>query len=203
MAWNTWQKKTERYKEKEVIMKHLLNLILIITAFLFFLSSHLYSEKKKNENEHKWIKELKVEKSKSLGSGYVQRKPDPLSSLTEKLVQKGMKYIEKLGMEDTISLINKKPNKFRDFKSYLFIIDINGNVLAHSGNPLFAGKNMLTTKDSRGCLFIQEYIHNIQQINKINYINIVTLENYSQYIYNFVYLEKIDQDLIIGAVARP
>ena len=184
-------------------MKHLLNSILIITAFLFFLSSHLYSEKKKNENDHKWIKELKVEKSKSLGSGYVQRKPDPLSSLTEKLVQKGMKYIEKLGMEDTISLINKKPNKFRDFKSYLFIIDINGNVLAHSGNPLFAGKNMLTTKDSRGCLFIQEYIHNIQQINKINYINIVTLENYSQYIYNFVYLEKIDQDLIIGAVARP
>ena len=146
---------------------------------------------------------LKVEKSKSLGSGYTQRKPDLLSSLTEKLVQKCMKYIEKLGLENTISLINKKPNKFKDFKSYLFIIDMNGNVLAHSGNPLFAGKNMLTTKDSRGCLFIQEYIYNIQQIDKINYINIVTLENYSQYIYNFVYLEKIDQNLIIGAVARP
>ena len=181
-------------------MKHLLNLILQITAILFFLSSNLYSER---VHKHKLVERLEEEKSKSSGSVYVQRKPDPLSSLTEKLVQKGMKYIGKLGMENTISLINKKPNKFRDFKSYLFIIDINGNVLAHSGNPLFAGKNMLTTKDSRGCLFIQEYIHNIQQINKINYINIVTLENYSQYIYNFVYLEKIDQNLFIGAVARP
>jgi hypothetical protein len=200
MAWNTWQKKTERYKEKEVIMKHFLNSILQITAILFFLSSNLYSER---VHKHKLVERLEEEKSKSSGSGYVQRKPDPLSYLTEKLVQKGMKYIGKLGMEDTISLINKKPNKFRDFKSHLFIIDINGNVLAHSGNPLFAGKNMLTTKDSRGCLFIQEYIHNIQQINKINYINIVTLENYSQYIYNFVYLEKIDQNLFIGAVARP
>ncbi len=181
-------------------MKHLLNLILQTIAILFFLSSNLYSER---VHKHKLVEKLEEEKSKSSGSGYVQRKPDPLSSLTEKLVQKGMKYIGKLGMENTISLINKKPNKFRDFKSHLFIIDINGNVLAHSGNPLFAGKNMLTTKDSRGCLFIQEYIHNIQQINKINYINIVTLENYSQYIYNFVYLEKIDQNLFIGAVARP
>ena len=146
---------------------------------------------------------LKVEKSKSLGSGYAQRKPDPLSSLIEKLVQKCKKYVGKLGMESTISLINKKPNKFRDFKSYLFIIDVNGNVLAHSGNPLFAGKNMLTTKDSRGCLFIQEYIYKLQQTDKINYINIVTLENYSQYIFNYVYLEKIDQNLIIGAIAKP
>ena len=186
-------------------MKHLLNSILQITAILFFLTSNVYSDMKPYDgDEYDLISDrLKVEKSKSLGSGYAQRKPDPLSSLTEKLVKKGMKYIGKLGMENTISLINKKPNKFRDFKSYLFIIDINGNVLAHSGNPLFAGKNMLTTKDSRGCLFIQEYIHNIQQIDKINYINIVTMKDYSQYIYNFVYLEKIDQNLIIGAVARP
>jgi hypothetical protein len=158
-------------------MKHLLNSILQITAVLLFLSSNLYSDMKKYDgSDYDLIfNRLKIEKSKNLGSGYAQRKPDPLSSLTEKLVQKGMKYIGKLGMENTISLINKKPNKFRDFKSYLFIIDVNGNVLAHSGNPFFAGKNMLTTKDSRGHLFIQEYIHKLQQIDKINYINIVSL----------------------------
>ena len=186
-------------------MKHLLNSILQITAILFFLSSNVYSDMKPYDgDEYDLISDrLKEEKSKSSGSGYVQRKPDPLSSLTEKLVHKGMKYIGKLGLENTISLINKKPNKFRDFKSYLFIIDVNGNVLAHSGNPLFAGKNMLTTKDSRGCLFIQEYVHKLQQTDKINYINIVTLEDYSQYIFNYVYLERIDQNLIIGAVAKP
>ena len=160
-------------------------------------------EKKDKEDDHNWIERLKVEKSTSLGSGYAHRKPDPLSSLTEKLVQKGIKYIGKLGMENTISLINKKPNKFRDFKSYLFIIDINGNVLAHSGNPLFAGKNMLTTKDSRGSLFIQEYIHKLQKNDKIYYVNVITMEDNSQYIFNYVYLKKIDQNLIIGAIARP
>jgi len=146
---------------------------------------------------------LKEAKTAIPGSGYTQNKPDPLSKLTVKLVQKGKKHIEEIGIKAAIDIINKKPRKFRDFKTYLFIIDLNGNVLAHSGNPYFANKNMLSTKDSRGHLFIQEYINNIQQYDGINYMNLLTLADDTQYIYNFVYLESLDDNLIIGAVAKP
>lgn len=184
-------------------MKNLEILLLLIVSM--FLSSKGYSDMKPYEGEEFDLisYRLKVEKTKIPGSGYVQRKPDPLNRLTGKLVQKGMKYIVKLGLERTISLINEKPRKFRDFKTHLFIIDINGNVLAHSGNPNFAGENMLSTKDSRGHLFIQEYINSIQKYDGINYMNLLTLADDTQYIYNFVYLERIDDNLIIGAIAKP
>ena len=184
-------------------MKNLEILLLLIISML--LSSKGYSDMKPYDGEEFDLisYRLKVEKTKIPGSGYVQRKPDPLNRLTGKLVQKGMKYIVKLGLENTISLINEKPRKFRDFKTHLFIIDINGNVLAHSGNPLFAGNNMMTTKNSIGRLFIQDYINKLHQVDQINYFNIITLEDNIPYIYNFVYLEKLNDNMIIGAVATP
>ncbi len=142
------------------------------------------------------------EETRIPGSGYAQRKPDPLNVLTKKLVQKCKRYIVKFGLESTISLINEKPRKFRDFKTHLFIIELNGNVLAHSGNPLFAGNNMISTKNSFGRLFIQDYINKLQQIDQINYFNIITSDDNIPYIYNFVYLEKINDNMIIGAVAK-
>ena len=184
-------------------MKNLEILLLLIISML--LSSKGYSDMKPYDGEEFDLisYRLKVEKTGIPGSGYVQRKPDPLNKLTEKLVLKGIKYIAKLGLENTISLINEKPRKFRDFKTHLFIIDLNGNILAHSGNPLFVGNNMMNTKNSIGRLFIQDYINKLHQVDQINYFNIITLEDNIPYIYNFVYLEKLNDNMIIGAVTTP
>ena len=178
---------------------------LLIIVIIFLLYSEIYSDIKPYDGSDFDLISHRLKETKTAipGSGYTQRKPDPLSKLTVKLVQKGKKYVEKNGLDNTISLINEKPRKFRDFKTHLFIIDFNGNVLAHSGNSNFAGNNMLSTKDSRGYLFIQEYIYNIQQYEGINYINLLTSEDNTQYIFNFVYLERLDDNLIIGAVAKP
>ena len=178
-------------------MRYLQNMILII-----FLFSNLYSERIK-DRDHKLIERIKNENSKTSGSMSAERKPVPISYLPEILVQKCIEYFRKIGSENTISIINKKPRKFRDFKTYLFIIDIKGNILAHSGNPHFVGKNMLSTKDSRGHFFIQEYIDRTQQNNSVNYINWEISENNLQFAFNYIYLEKINQNLIIGAVAKP
>lgn len=146
---------------------------------------------------------LKEEKVKIRGSGYSQNKPDSFSRLTFKLVQKGKKYIKKMGLKATINFINEKPRKFREFKTHLFIMNMNGKVLAHSGNPNFAGMNMLSIKDSRGHLFIQEYIENIEEYDGISYANIITNRDNTQNIYNYVYLKTLGENLIIGAVAKP
>ncbi len=184
-------------------MKNLKILLLLIISIL--LSSKGYSDMKPYDGEEFDLisRRVRFEKTRIPGSGYVQRKPDPLNVLTKKLVLKGKKYFVKFGLERTINLINEKPRKFRDFKTHLFIIDINGNVLAHSGNPLFVGNNMMNTKNSIGRLFIQDYINKLHQVDQINYFNIITLEDNIQYIYNFVYLEKLNDNMIIGAVANP
>jgi hypothetical protein len=179
--------------------------IFILFCLVLLFSSNLFSDLKPYDGEDFDLisHRIKDDKSKSYGSGYVQSKPDPVNTLPEKLVNKGLKYIRINGLENTVSLINNKPRKFRDFNTYLFIIDLNGNVLAHSGNPNISGKNMISAKDSRGYLFIQQYIHNIQDFDGINYMNLLTLEDQTQYIHNFVYLKKIDNNLIVGAVTKP
>ena len=186
-------------------MRNFKFLLLLITIILFFHTSIAYSGLKPYDGSDfdQISSRLKEFKTGIPGSGFVQSKPDKLNKLTENLVEKGIGYIEKFGLENTILLINEKPRKFRDFKTYLFIIDLNGNVLAHSGNPNFAGENMLYTKNSRGHLFIQEYIDYISQYGGINYINLLTLDDNTQYIYNFVCLEVLEDNIIIGAVAKP
>ncbi|MDP8201028.1 MAG: hypothetical protein P9M11_02685 [Candidatus Tenebribacter burtonii] len=62
---------------------------------------------------------------------------------------------------------------------------------------------MFSIKNSRKYLFIKEYITNIKQYDGLNYINLLTLENNTQYIYNFVYLERLDNNFMIGVVAKP
>jgi len=189
----------------EEILKNLVFSFIRIATILFIISINLFSEMRPYEGPDfdQVSHRLKQEKSGTHGSGYVQRKPDKLNKLTENLVKKGLEYIEKNGLENTIILINNKPRKFKEFKTYLFIIDPKGNILAHSGNPNFAGKNMLTTKDSRGHLFIQEYINNSNEYGSINYMNLLTLADDTRYIYNFVCLEVLENNLIIGAVAKP
>lgn len=186
-------------------MKNFVFSIIKIAIIFFLISINLFSEMRPYQGpEYDLISpRLKHKKSGNAGSGYVQRKPDKLNKLTENLVKKGLEHIVNIGLENTINLINSKPRKFKEFKTYLFIIDFNGNVLAHSGNPNFAGMNMLTTKDSRGHLFIQEYINNSREYSSINYINLLTLADDTQYIYNFVCLEVLENNIIIGAVAKP
>ncbi len=185
--------------------KSILMLLFIQIIIQFFLTTNLYSECRPYEGSDfdNISHRLKEEKVKIRGSGYTQNKPDSFSTLTVKLVQKGKKYIKKMGLKTAIDFINNKPRKFREFKTHLFIMNINGNVLAHSGNPNFTGMNMLSTKDSRGHLFVQEYLDNISELDGINYMNLKTLADDTRYIYNYVYLVRIDDDLIIGAVAKP
>ncbi|MDA3814466.1 MAG: hypothetical protein PF570_09485, partial [Candidatus Cloacimonetes bacterium] len=85
-------------------MRNLMITLLQIVVIIFFLTSNIHSELKPYDGpEFDLISyRLKVEKSKIPGSGYTQNKPDPLNRLTEKLVQKGMEYVEKYGLENTI-----------------------------------------------------------------------------------------------------
>jgi signal transduction histidine kinase len=62
---------------------------------------------------------------------------------------------------------NGKDKAFREFTEgttfkkndlYIFVVDMNGVILAHGSNPKLVGKDMSSLKDAGGKLFIKEII---------------------------------------------
>ncbi len=80
------------------------------------------------------------------------------------------KFTNEKGVDAAIAEINNKEGKFVTKNTYVFLMDLEGNELAHpyhamTGNPRSAvtasGRNVLKLfdfKDTNGKLFVQEYI---------------------------------------------
>lgn len=52
--------------------------------------------------------------------------------------------------------------KWRTGTMYVVVADFKGNMLAHSSNEKFIGKNVFEAKDASGKLFVQEVIKGVQ-----------------------------------------
>ncbi len=180
-----------------MIYKPFLSLVTIV--ILLFFTSNLFSDYIKNYHEP--IKSLKIIKSKSLGSGYVQRKPDPPNILTINLAEKAMKKIQLYGKERAFKLFTEKYKKFRKYNTYLFVLDMQGNVLAHTGNPNFVNTNLFNSKDFSGLYFVQDYITTIGQIDQIDYVDFFYYDTGQIYLIKYVHLERIDENCFLGCVA--
>lgn len=61
---------------------------------------------------------------------------------------------------DAFVAINRKDGGFVDRDLYIFVLDVNGNMLAHGANPELIGRNMIDMKlrDVDGKNFIRDFI---------------------------------------------
>lgn len=64
------------------------------------------------------------------------------------------------GLDAAIAEINKKDGKFVWKDSYVFLMDLNGKMLAHPMSPALIGKDQLETKDkgTPGKLLFKEFV---------------------------------------------
>lgn len=72
------------------------------------------------------------------------------------LCKDAAKFVEEKGFYPAVEEINKKEGKFVAKNTYVWLMDLNGHLLAHPFNPQFIGKDMTGNKDTDGKLFIQE-----------------------------------------------
>jgi len=68
------------------------------------------------------------------------------------------KFMNEKGFYPTVYEINKKDGKFISKNTYVFLIDMEGHLLAHPFNQQYIGIDQMGHKDSNGKLFVQEYI---------------------------------------------
>lgn len=74
------------------------------------------------------------------------------------LVKKAIAYIKANGKEKAYAEFQSAVGAFRDRDLYIFVDDLNGNVLAQGANPKLVGLNTLQLKDIDGKFFVRDFI---------------------------------------------
>jgi signal transduction histidine kinase len=74
------------------------------------------------------------------------------------LCKDAAKFINEKGLYPAVAEINNKEGKFVTKNTYVFMMDLEGHLLAHPFNPQFIGRDITGVKDTNGKLFNQESI---------------------------------------------
>lgn len=114
------------------------------------------------------------------------------------LLEKAILYIKEYGEEKAFKQFNNPNSEFFYKDLYIFVIDMEGNVLAHGGQIELVGTNQYDLKDSVGKFFIREFIEELKDSDEamVEYYwrNYDTLEIE----YKMTYLKKIPGNKFIG-----
>jgi cytochrome c len=85
--------------------------------------------------------------------------------MTTRQPQKAVDWVEKAkafyaatGKEIALAEFTNPRGQFIQNAQYIFVLDLNGVMLAHGMNRFFVGKNFIDVKDSAGKKFIREII---------------------------------------------
>jgi signal transduction histidine kinase len=84
------------------------------------------------------------------------------ASQAKAFVEKALDYIQANGTQKAYKEFNTRGSQFFDGELYIFVYDLDGNVLAHGGIPALIGRNSLDAKTVDGKLKTQDYIQIIK-----------------------------------------
>jgi len=74
------------------------------------------------------------------------------------LCKEAATFLNEKGFYPTVFEINKKDGKFVSKNTYVFLVDLEGHLLAHPFNQQYIGMDMTPNKDVNGTLFVQDYL---------------------------------------------
>ena len=138
----------------------------IIIPFLFVAIYLSLSAENPTTNES--IKEKLQEQSTYSGSALASREDRILygsPSEAKVMVEDAIDYMQEVVFEKAFVNFGKRDGRFHIKDLYLFVIDMDGNVLFHGGEEALIGKNMIDLKDSAGKYFIKDFIKLMEESN--------------------------------------
>lgn len=68
----------------------------------------------------------------------------------EMMVHKAIEYVAKEGKEKALAAFNDPKGPFTYLDLYVYVMDLDGKVLAHGRAQKYVGKNYVNTKDAQG-----------------------------------------------------
>jgi signal transduction histidine kinase len=84
------------------------------------------------------------------GAALAQDRARATTKDAELMVQKAIAYVAKEGKEKALAAFNDPKGAFTYLDLYVYVMDLDGKVLAHGRNQKFVGKNHTNLKDAAG-----------------------------------------------------
>jgi len=94
----------------------------------------------------------------ALAMGFATRSLGAPADDATALVKDAAALVKAEGKDKAFAAFNEPAGKFVKGDLYIFVVDYDGNTLAHGGNAKLVGKNMKDLKDADGKLFMQDMI---------------------------------------------
>ncbi|MDP8202632.1 MAG: cache domain-containing protein [Candidatus Tenebribacter burtonii] len=117
------------------------------------------------------------------------------------MVEDGFNYMQEVDTEKAFLDFKEKDGRFHIKDLYLFVIDMDGNVLCHGVEEALNGKNVIDLKDSAGKYFIKDFIKLMKESN--NGWKEYYWRNYEtqKVEMKLTYLKKFNENIFIGCGA--
>jgi hypothetical protein len=114
----------------------------------------------------------------------------------EEWVERAKAFYEATGKDIALAEFTNPRGQFVQNHQYIFVMDLEANMLAHGMNQLFVGKNFMQVKDTAGKKFINEIVETAKEKGMgwtdYNWADPVTKKALPK----TLYFEKVD-DMII------
>ena len=110
----------------------------------------------------------------------------------EDWVQRAKSFYTATGKDIALAEFTNPRGQFVQHQQYIFVLDLDGNMLAHGMNQLFVGKNFMEVKDTTGKKFIREIVNIVREKGagwiEYNWADPVTKKSLPK----TLYFEKVD-----------
>ena len=117
------------------------------------------------------------------------------------MVEDAINYMQDAKIEDALLDFKKKEGHFHLKDLYLFVFDMDGNVLSHGAEEALIGKNMIDLKDSAGKYFVKDFIKLMKESNN-GWIEYYWRNYETQKVeMKLTYLKKFNENIFIGCGA--
>ena len=118
----------------------------------------------------------------------------------KQLVEKAKVFLQTVGKDIAFAEISKPGGAFKEGEKYVFVLDMDGIMLAHGENWDFVGLDFKTVKDLEGRDFIRDMIEtaNEKGHGTVEYIWFHPISR--SYENKIVYFEKVDSMIICSGV---
>ena len=81
----------------------------------------------------------------------------------EDWVERAKAFYTATGKEIALAEFTNPRGQFVQNQQYIFVLDLDGNMLAHGMNQLFVGKNFMEVKDTTGRKFVREIVNTARE----------------------------------------
>jgi len=117
------------------------------------------------------------------------------------LVDEAIIYMNENGTEKAFSAYTTKGGRFHYKDLYIFVFDMDGNMLCHGAEKELIGKNLIDLKDSAGKYFVKDFLKLMNETND-GWIEYFWRNYETQKVeMKLTYLKKFNDNIFLGCGA--